>query len=213
MTTAIIGTGTLGSAIARHLASGGEPLRLSSGDKKVAAALAEQLGPDTVLAEDNHDALTGVDAVILALRFTVLDSVLAELAESLKGQVVVVPSNPVTSDANGNVIRVLKSGESSGLVVAGWLPQTAHLAMAFGTMSVDLLDSSSKRSPDPAVLFYATDDSQAGREVDRLIRVAGFEPEKVGGLKASTRLEVNGDLHDVVVSSTQGRSLIGDPDV
>jgi 8-hydroxy-5-deazaflavin:NADPH oxidoreductase len=32
MATAIIGTGGIGSAIARQLASGGEPLRLSSAD-------------------------------------------------------------------------------------------------------------------------------------------------------------------------------------
>jgi predicted dinucleotide-binding enzyme len=34
MTTAIIGTGGIGSAIARQLASGGETLRLSSTDPK-----------------------------------------------------------------------------------------------------------------------------------------------------------------------------------
>jgi 8-hydroxy-5-deazaflavin:NADPH oxidoreductase len=33
VTTAIIGTGGIGSAIARHLASGGETVRLSSADK------------------------------------------------------------------------------------------------------------------------------------------------------------------------------------
>ncbi len=40
MTTAIIGTGGIGSAIARQLASGGETLRLSSADNKSARTLA-----------------------------------------------------------------------------------------------------------------------------------------------------------------------------
>jgi predicted dinucleotide-binding enzyme len=39
MTTAVIGTGTLGSAIARLLASGGETLRLSSADNRSARML------------------------------------------------------------------------------------------------------------------------------------------------------------------------------
>jgi 8-hydroxy-5-deazaflavin:NADPH oxidoreductase len=39
MTTAIIGTGGIGSAIARQLASGGETLRLSSADHESARAL------------------------------------------------------------------------------------------------------------------------------------------------------------------------------
>ena len=34
MTTAVVGTGTLGSVIARLLASGGETLRLSSADNR-----------------------------------------------------------------------------------------------------------------------------------------------------------------------------------
>jgi 8-hydroxy-5-deazaflavin:NADPH oxidoreductase len=81
--------------------------------------------------------------------------------------------------------------------------------MAFGSMSADLLESASHRSPEPAVLFYATDDDRAGEEVERLIRTAGFEPVKIGGLEQSGRLEVGGDLHDLVVGPAQARSLIG----
>ena len=67
----------------------------------------------------------------------------------------------------------------------------------------------SNRSPEPAVLFYATDDDRAGEEVERLIRTAGFEPVKVGGIEQSGRLEVGGDLHDLVVGPAEARSLIG----
>jgi predicted dinucleotide-binding enzyme len=122
---------------------------------------------------------------------------------------VVVPSNPLTTDAHGNVSRLLPKGQSSGEVVAGWLSAGARLAMAFGTLSADLLESASNRSPDPAVLFYATDDDRAGEEVGRLIRTAGFEPVKVGGIEQSGRLEVGGDLHDLVVGRAEARSLIG----
>ena len=44
MTTAIIGTGGLGSVIARQLATGGETLRISSADNKSARTLAAQIG-------------------------------------------------------------------------------------------------------------------------------------------------------------------------
>jgi 8-hydroxy-5-deazaflavin:NADPH oxidoreductase len=37
--------------------------------------------------------------------------------------------------------------------------------MAFGSMSGNLFESASNRSPEPAVLFYATDDDRAGEEV------------------------------------------------
>ena len=82
----------------------------------------------------------------------------------------VVPSNPITADAHGNISRLLPDGQASGNVVAGWLPAGTRLAMAFGTLPADLLESSSNQSPKRAVLFYATDDDQAGHEVERLIR-------------------------------------------
>ncbi len=209
MTTAIVGTGGIGSAIARLLASGGETLRLSSADKDSARKLAADVGHAAVVAADNRDALRGAGAVVLALRFTALKSVIDEIADGLTDKLVVVPSNPVTADAQGNVSRVLPEGQSSGEVVAGWLPAGTRLAMAFGTMSADLLQSSADRSPESAVLFYATDDDHAGQQVERLIRTAGFEPVKIGGVEQSSRLEVGGDLHNLVVGPEQARSLIG----
>ena len=148
-------------------------------------------------------------AVVLALRFAVLKGVIDEIAESLTDKLVVVPSNLLGIDAEGNVSPLLPKGQSSGEVVAGWLPTGARLAMAFGTLSADLSESSSNRAPEPAVLFYATDDDRAGEEVERLVRTAGFEPVKVGGIEQSGRLEVGGDLHDLVVGPAEARSMIG----
>jgi len=210
MTTAIIGTGGIGSVIARQLASGGETLRLSSADTESARTLAAEIGHAAVVAAGNRDALQGADAVVLALRFTVLKGVIDEIADPLTGKLVVVPSNPLTTDAQGNLSRVLPKGQSSGKVVTGWLPSRSRLAMAFGTMSADLLESSANRTPEPAVLFYVTDDDRADEEVGRLIRTAGFEPVKAGGIEQSGRLEVGGDLHDLVVGPAEARSLIGE---
>jgi 8-hydroxy-5-deazaflavin:NADPH oxidoreductase len=208
MTTAIIGTGGLGSVIARVLASGGESLRLSGADVESARMLAAKIGPAAAAATGNRDAVQGADAVVLALRFPVLKGVIDEIADPLADKLVVVPSNPVGLDAHGNLQRLLPEGQSSGRVVAGWLPARACLAMAFGSMSATLFESSSNRSPEPAVLFYAADGDRAGEEVERLIRTAGFVPVKAGGIEQSGRLEVGGDLHDLVVGPAEARSLL-----
>ena len=81
--------------------------------------------------------------------------------------------------------------------------------MAFGSLSAGLSMSASNRSPEPTVLFYVTDDDRAGEQVGRLIRTAGFEPVKADGIEQSGRLEVGGDLHDLVVGLAEARSLIG----
>jgi 3-hydroxyisobutyrate dehydrogenase-like beta-hydroxyacid dehydrogenase len=56
MTTAVIGTGTLGSVIARLLASGGKTLRLSSADNRSARMLAAKIG--RVVARPNQSVGT-----------------------------------------------------------------------------------------------------------------------------------------------------------
>jgi 8-hydroxy-5-deazaflavin:NADPH oxidoreductase len=48
MTTAIIGTGGIGAAIARQLAPGGETLRLSSADTQSARTLAAEPDPEVM---------------------------------------------------------------------------------------------------------------------------------------------------------------------
>jgi 8-hydroxy-5-deazaflavin:NADPH oxidoreductase len=68
MTTAIIGTGGIGSVIARQLASGGETLRLSSAGNEPARRLAAQIGRAAVATAGNRDAVQGAGAVVLALR-------------------------------------------------------------------------------------------------------------------------------------------------
>ncbi len=121
MTTAIIGTAGIGSVIARQLASGREALRLSSADHESARTLAAEIGRAADAAADNRDALQGADDVVLALRFTALKGVITEIADSLTGKLVLVPSNPLSTDAQGNVSRLLPQGQPSGEVVAGWL--------------------------------------------------------------------------------------------
>jgi 8-hydroxy-5-deazaflavin:NADPH oxidoreductase len=209
VTVAVIGTGGLGSVIALHLASGGESLRLSSADRESAQKLAREIGPAAVVAADNHDALRAVEAVVLALRFPVLKGVIEEIADSIGDKLVIVPSNPVGLDAKGEVSRLLPKGESSGNVLTGWLPVGTQLVMAFGTLSAALFTSSSNRSPVRAVLFYEANNDRAGKEVERLIRASGFEPVKVGGVDQSDRLEVGGDLHDLVVSPADAKLVIG----
>ena len=94
MTTAIIGTGGIGSAIARRLAAGGETLRLSSADHESARTLAADIGAAAIVAVDNRDALQGADAVVLALRFVALKGVIDEIADALIDELVGRPQQP-----------------------------------------------------------------------------------------------------------------------
>jgi len=66
---------------------------------------------------------------------------------------------------------------------------------AFGTLGADALAGSANREPRRAVLFYATDDDVAATTIERLIRAAGFDPLKAGGVADLGRIEgPGGDL-------------------
>ena len=93
--------------------------------------------------------------------------------------------------------KLIGEQESSGQILAGLLPAGARLVKAFGTLSADTLSAAARREPERAVLFYAADDDTAGEEVADLIRIAGYESVRVGGLDQSIRLEVFGDLHEL----------------
>jgi predicted dinucleotide-binding enzyme len=124
-----------------------------------------------------------------------MKTVIDEVADLLPGKLVVDTSNPISVDADGNISRTLPDGQSAAEVVRGWLPNGTRYAKAFGTLSAPLLGSNAHRTPEPAVLFYTTDDAAAASEVERLIGLAGFEPVRAGLVHDSLRIEVGGDLH------------------
>lgn len=195
MTTAIIGIGNIGGTVARELASGGEAVVLSAVDTDDVRKLAAEIGSQARAASNNRDAVQGADTVIVALWLGPMRTVIDEVADLLPGKLVIDTSNPISIGADGNVSRTLPDGQSAGEVVSGWLPTGTRYAKAFGTLPAPLLSSGAHRTPEPAVLFYATDDARAATEVERLIRIAGFDPVGVGGVGESLRIEVGGDLH------------------
>lgn len=196
MTTAIIGVGNLGSALARHLVHGGEEVVLAARDGAHSAALAQELGP-LARSMSVSQAIADGDAVVFAVWLGAAKELLSvtDNKELLKGKVVVDPTNPIKLGDDGTLQRSLPKGESSGSVVAGLLPPNAHYVKAFGSLGAQSLAASANRSPRRAVLFYATDDAQAAGMVERLISVAGFDAVQAGGLKDVARIEgPDGDL-------------------
>jgi predicted dinucleotide-binding enzyme len=206
VTTAIIGVGNLGSTLARHLVAGDELVVLAAADETHAAALANELGPNASAASV-EDAIAGADVVVLALWLDQIKALVPERAHLFEHKIVVDPSNPIGFDESGQMIRTLPDDQSSGSIVAALLPASSHYVKAFGTLGADSLASSANREPRPVALFYATDDDIAAGTVERLIRAAGFDPVKAGGLAEAIRLEgpngplsqggLNGELLDL----------------
>jgi 8-hydroxy-5-deazaflavin:NADPH oxidoreductase len=195
MTTAIIGVGNIGGALARHLVHGGEQVILAAREESNAAALAGELAP-LASAATVQKAIEAADVVVFAVWFDTLKQLLAEYAGLLDGKVLADPSNPIGFTADGAPFRTLPEGQSQGSLVAAMLPAGAHYVKAFGTLSAGGLANGANRTPRRAVLFYATDDDRAAAAIERLITVSGFDPVRAGNVSEVGRLEVpGGDLH------------------
>jgi len=207
LATAIIGVGNLGSTVARHLVAGDEPVVLAAADEEHARALADELGP-SASAASVEDAIAGADAVVLATWLDQTRELMPTRTGLFENKVVIDPSNPIGFE-NGQLIRTLPVGESSGSVVAGLLPASAHYVKAFGTLgAVEQLATSANRDP-RVVLFYATDDDAAEATAQRLIRAAGFEPLKVGGVSEAGRIEgPDGELQGRIFDLDEARAIV-----
>jgi 8-hydroxy-5-deazaflavin:NADPH oxidoreductase len=208
MPTAIIGIGNLGGTVARHLVGGGESVVLAAKDELHAKALAEELGPNASAASVD-DAVAGADVVVLATWLDQTRELVPARARLFEDKVVIDPSNPIGFDEKGQMFPTLPEGQSSGSVVAGLLPASAHYVKAFGSLgAMEQLATGANREP-RIVLFYATDDDVAEATAQRLIRAAGFEPLKVGGVSDAGRVEgPDGDLQGRIFDLDEARAAI-----
>jgi 8-hydroxy-5-deazaflavin:NADPH oxidoreductase len=212
MHTAIIGLGNIGARLAKNLTAGGEHIILA--DKTLAKAdkLAVELGSKAT-AMSIADAIVKADVIILAIYFDAIKELLRTYHSALAGKIIVDPSNPLAPDGKGGFQKTIPADQSSGQLLAALIPGDSELVKAFGTLGAESLASGANRSPDRAVLFYASEYPEAARTVAKLIRASGFDPISVGGIKQSIRIEVGGDLHEFgklgrLVSAKEAAALI-----
>ena len=194
-TVAIIGTGNLGSTLAASFAAGGQDFLLAGRDQEKARKLATGLGGHAEVVSID-EAVDRAGVLVFAVWLDAFRQLIAQYGGRLAGKVIIDPSNPVGPDGSGGYRKVIGEQESAGQLLAGLLPAGARLVKAFGTLSVPTLAAAARQAPERAVLFYAADDQAAGDLVAQLIRAAGYEPVRVGGLDQSIRIEMFGDLHE-----------------
>jgi 8-hydroxy-5-deazaflavin:NADPH oxidoreductase len=195
MKTAIIGLGNIGKQVALNLIAGGQQVIVADrGPTKAQDFAAASGGKARALA--TADAIAEADIIVLAIYFDAIKELLSEYRGKLGAKIVVDPSNPIAPDGKGGFEKTIPQEQSSGQLIARLLPPSARLVKAFGTLAAPSLKSGARRTPEPNVLFYASDDRNAGNAVAELIKASGFAPVRVGGIDQSIRIEVFGDLNE-----------------
>jgi 8-hydroxy-5-deazaflavin:NADPH oxidoreductase len=196
MKTAIIGLGNIGKQVAQNLVAGGQSVIAADHNPAKAADLAKASG-GKVQAASVADAMATADIIVFAVYFNAIQELLGEYRNKLSGKIVVDPSNPIAPDGSGGFKKIIPQDQSAGQILAALVPRDAKFVKAFGSLSAQSLRSGARHTPEPYVLFYASDDRDAGNAVADLIKASGFAPVRVGGVNQSIRIEVFGDLHEL----------------
>ena len=195
MKTAIIGLGNIGQQVAANLIAGGQSVTVADHGANKAAEFAKASG-GKARASSVADAIRDADIIVFAVYFNAIQELLGEHRNTLPGKIVVDPSNPIAPDGSGGFKKIIPQDQSSGQILAGLLPPGAKFVKAFGSLAAQSLKGGARHTPEPYVLFYASDDRDAGNMVADLIKASGFAPVRVGGISQSIRIEVFGDLHE-----------------
>lgn len=213
MTTAVIGTGRIGSQVATRLAAGGEKVYVAASSLQSAEESAQQLGHG-IQAGTVSDVIDRADQVIFAVMFPVIQTLLKEHAGELAGKIVVDPSNNFRFDDDGNPVNANPEGESAGSQIQALVPEGASYVKAFGTMAAAQLGEERTADGEKVTLLYATDDDVAGEKIARLIETGGWDAVKVGGVDRAADIEVLGKLHpfgglnDRLLSKAEAEELV-----
>jgi hypothetical protein len=184
MKIAIIGTGNVGSAIARGLRGKGHDIVF--GVRAIDAAEVRTLAEDTGsrLASPVMAAAES-QMVILALPWNAVESVAKELGD-LDGKVVLDCTNPLGM-VDGELRLVVGHVSSGGERVQAWLPQ-ARVIKSLNQVGAELMADNSQL-PHRPVMFMAGNDDAAKAMVAALLTDLGFEPLDAGDIAKSRLLE------------------------
>jgi predicted dinucleotide-binding enzyme len=181
---AIIGLGNMGKGLADRLA-GKTKLVLGTSEPAAAADFGQKHGATVT---SHEDAAAQADIVVLALPY---DAALEFAANpALKGKILVDISNPVTADYSG--LKV--AGSTSAAEEIQKAAPASKVVKAFNTIFAGLF-AAARAATATVPVFVAGNDEAAVAEVAKLAELAGFKPEKVGGLDAARFVEPVGMLN------------------
>jgi predicted dinucleotide-binding enzyme len=182
MTIGIIGSGAIGTALARTLARGG-----------IRATIFNSRGPDSLkqmtrefdpfIQAGTREQAARADMVFVAVNWTKLPTALGGLAD-WGGRIVIDANNPIEAPLFKPVDL---GGRVSSEVFADLVPG-ARVVKAFNHLRAEVLSDDPRANGGQRVLFYSGDDKAAKAEVAALIDRIGFVGIDLGALAVGGKL-------------------------
>jgi len=182
MDIAIIGAGNVGRSLATAFVRAGHTVTIASRDPEDAGAVAAATGATG--STSNEAAATSGSVVVLAVPFTSVPDIAAEIGDAVAGKIVIDATNRMSFGANGPDIDTTTSNAEE---LAALLPG-ASVVKAFNTL---FASHQSDPIADGVQLdgYVAADDLAARELVVELVASIGLRPVDVGPLARARQLE------------------------
>ena len=178
MKIGIIGSGNVGSALGAVWVKAGHEVMFSSRHIEHDRALAAELGAGARAGTPREAAAFG-EVVMVSVPYGALPDVGKDLADLIKGKVVIDTCNPFPN-RDGEIANWARE-KGAGLASAELLPG-ARVVRAFNAIGAARMGSA-YQEPGRVGMPIAGDDAEAVAIASRLIREIGYEPVLIGGLE------------------------------
>ncbi|AYC33735.1 NADP oxidoreductase [Pseudomonas cavernae] len=201
----IIGTGNIGSALARLWVDAGHEVLIASRHPERLQLLAAELGPKARAGTPRQAAVFG-DVVMLAVPYGATPQIGRDYAKELAGKIVLDAGNPIPIRDGQMAEQARELG--AGLASKGFLPGV-RLVRAFNAISAGNLRSQAHRRGEKLAIPLAADDAEALRIAAGLVRDAGFDPVIVGPLSSAKQFDYGTGISAKRLTARELRQELG----
>lgn len=174
----VVGSGRIGSTLGELWLKAEHEIMFSSLDLEHDKALAARLGGKARAGTSREAAAFG-EVLLIAVPYSALPQVGRDLADLIKGKVVLDACNPIPT-RDGEIATWARE-KGAGLASAELLPG-ARIVRAFNAIGYAKLPAIAQRQGARTGMPMAGDDANAIAVASRLVREIGFEPVVIGPL-------------------------------
>jgi 8-hydroxy-5-deazaflavin:NADPH oxidoreductase len=184
---AILGSGTVGEALAKGFLDNGDSVMRASREPEKLATWKNGVTGDASVGTFAEATKWG-DVVILAVKGTAAESIVEQNAESLAGKIVIDATNPIADGAPDNgVIRYFTNANESLMERLQQKAPQAKLVKAFNSVgAMFMVNPPFKPTP---TMFICGNDAGAKQAVTTILERFGWEAADMGGVEVARPIE------------------------
>jgi 8-hydroxy-5-deazaflavin:NADPH oxidoreductase len=200
----IIGTGRIGSALARHWVSKGYRVVVSSRHPDELKGLVAELGSNARAGTPAEAAAFG-DVIVVSVPYAAMPQLGQDLSKQLSGKVIIDTSNP--SERRDGPMATEAQQKGAGVATAEYL-HSQRVVRAFNCIPANSLASDGDHSPARLAIPIGGDDPAAIAVVEQLVRDTGFDPVAVGSLAQTRRFDLGQPLATGALTGAEYRARL-----